>query len=139
MSDIYLHPVALAAWVGMLATSLNLLPASQLDGGHILYAVWPRAHRAMTYLLIIVLLPMGLFWWGGWLVWVCLLLLFGANHPPVVEQPGLNAGRKWLAVSALAIFALTFMPAPLPGSIDWHKVSENVHGVVRWLHQLRSQ
>jgi hypothetical protein len=134
MGSIYLHPVALAAWVGMLATSLNLLPASQLDGGHILYAVRPRAHRMMTYLLVVALLPMGLVLWGGWLVWFCVLLLFGANHPHVAEQPGLNPGRKWLAASALVIFILTFMPAPVPWGIDWHKVSESVHRWLRWLH-----
>jgi membrane-associated protease RseP (regulator of RpoE activity) len=134
MSSIYLHPVALAAWVGMLATSLNLLPGSQLDGGHILYAVWPRAHRAMTYALVVALLPMGLFRWKGWLVWFCVLLLFGVNHPHVAEQPPLNSGRKWLAFSALVIFALTFMPAPMPWSVDWHEVSDNLHTLLRWLH-----
>ena len=93
----------------------------------------------MTHVLVVALLLTGLFWWAGWLVWVCVLLLFGANHPPVVEQTGLNAGRKWLAVSALVIFALTFISAPrLPGRIDWHKVSEKVHKVERWLHLRRS-
>jgi len=138
MSAIYLHPVAVAAWVGMLATSLNLLPASQLDGGHILYAVWPRAHRTLTRLLVIVLLPMGLFFWLGWLVWFGVLLVFGANHPYVPEQPGLSRGRKWLAVFALAMFVLTFMPVPAKGWIlDWHRVTSAVHkatnAVQRWV------
>ena len=47
-TDIYLHPIARAAWVGMLATALNLLPIGQLDGGHILYALFPRAHRHVS-------------------------------------------------------------------------------------------
>ena len=62
----YLHPVARAAWVGMLATALNLLPIGQLDGGHILYALFPRAHRLVSSWLSILLLPLG-FFWLGWL------------------------------------------------------------------------
>jgi membrane-associated protease RseP (regulator of RpoE activity) len=132
LSAIYLHPVAVAAWVGMLATSLNLLPGSQLDGGHILYAVWPRAHRTLTRILVIALLPMGLFFWSGWLLWFGILLVFGANHPYVPEQPGLSRGRKWLAVFALIMFVLSFMPVPVHAkgwTLDWHKV---VHRVESW-------
>lgn len=132
MSEIYLHPVAVAAWVGMLATSLNLLPGSQLDGGHILYAVWPRIHRRLTYILVIALLPMGLFRWIGWLVWFAVLLLFGADHPYVPEAPGLNRGRKWLALSALLMFALTFMPVPIHDqTLDWHKIMNTVRRLLR--------
>jgi Zn-dependent protease len=63
-TDIYLHPVARAAWVGMLATALNLLPIGQLDGGHILYAFFPRRHRVVSRWLSILLLPLGFFWLG---------------------------------------------------------------------------
>jgi len=71
-ADIYLHPVARAAWIGMLATALNLLPIGQLDGGHILYAFFPRRHRVISRALCIALLPMGWFW-SGWLsgAWSC--------------------------------------------------------------------
>src|SRR6185312_8114401 len=55
------HPVALAAWVGMLATALNLLPGGQLDGGHILFSLSPNAHRNMTWAAIVVLVPLTLF------------------------------------------------------------------------------
>ena len=67
LTRIYLHPVAVAAWVGMFATSLNLLPGGQLDGGHIIFAVSPRAHRAVSRLTILALVPLALFCWTGWM------------------------------------------------------------------------
>jgi Zn-dependent protease len=134
MSSIYLHPVAVAAWVGMFATALNLLPGGQLDGGHIFYAVWPRAHRHITRILTIALLAMGLGLWVGWLVWFGMLLVFGAYHPSVPQYPGLSRERKWLAAFALVMFALTFMPAPFPGkTVDWRQVREAVHAMRAWV------
>ena len=62
--DIYLHPVGRAAWIGVFATALNLLPIGQLDGGHILYARWPNAHKMVSKVLAICLLPMGWLWLG---------------------------------------------------------------------------
>jgi Zn-dependent protease len=133
MSSIYLHPVAVAGWVGMFATALNLLPGAQLDGGHIFYAVWPRGHRYVTRILAVALLVMGLSLWVGWLLWFGLLLAFGGFHPYVREHPGLNRERKWLAVFALLMFALTFMAAPFPGkTIDWHKAREAADAVRGW-------
>ena len=61
-----MHPVARAAWVGMFATSMNLLPIGQLDGGHILYAFFPQRHKLMSKILCIAMLPMGYFLWHGW-------------------------------------------------------------------------
>src|SRR5256885_12547572 len=69
LSHLYLSPVAIAAWVGMFATSLNLLPGGQLDGGHIVFAVSPRAHRWVSRLTILALIPLALFFWTGWIVW----------------------------------------------------------------------
>ena len=65
-ADIYLHPVARAAWVGMLATALNLLPVGQLDGGHVVYALLGRSHKWITRTFLFALLPMGLKWSGWW-------------------------------------------------------------------------
>ncbi len=114
LSGLHLHPVAMAAWVGMLATALNLLPGGQLDGGHIVYALWPRAHRWWTRGTALVLLPMGLLW-QGWLLWAAILLAMGARHPAVPPYPGLSRGRLLLALLGLAILLLTFMPAPVAG------------------------
>src|SRR5262249_14761903 len=65
LHEIYFHPVAIAAWVGMFATALNLLPSGQLDGGHIVYAVAPRWHRWISRLTVFALLPLGVFYWLG--------------------------------------------------------------------------
>ena len=68
-----LHPTAIAAWVGMLATSLNLLPGGQLDGGHIIFSIAPRTHKIVSRLTILILLFMAYYLWMGWLVWAILL------------------------------------------------------------------
>lgn len=111
--DINLHPVALAAWVGMFATALNLIPGGQLDGGHILFAVWPRAHRWLTRALIGAFVPMGIWWWQGWFVWAALLLATGLRHPPVWDFGDIGTRRRLLSLFALAMFLLTVTPAPI--------------------------
>jgi membrane-associated protease RseP (regulator of RpoE activity) len=117
LQDIYFHPVAIAAWVGMLATALNLLPSGQLDGGHIVYAVAPRWHRWISRMTVFVLLPLGVFYWVGWLVWGTILTLLGPRHPQLPLYPDLGRQRQVLALLALVMLILTFMPAPLPGSL----------------------
>src|SRR5438067_6739580 len=108
-----LHPVALAAWVGMFATSLNLLPGGQLDGGHIVFAVAPRAHKQVSRLTIAALIPLGIFFWTGWLIWAVLLRIVAMRHPPVPEWPDINTGRRVLAGVALIMLVLTFMRMPI--------------------------
>lgn len=112
VSDIYLHPVARAAWVGMLTTALNLLPIGQLDGGHILYSFFPNRHRQVSTCLSLMLLPLGYFW-GGWLFWGLVLLFLGRRHPAVYDPGVLDAGRRKLGWVALAIFILCFCYAPV--------------------------
>jgi membrane-associated protease RseP (regulator of RpoE activity) len=114
MGQIYPHPTAIAAWVGMFATSLNLLPGGQLDGGHILFSVNPRLHRTVTYLAIAALLPLSWFYWAGWLLWAVVLRIT-SQHPAVPPWPELDGKRKALAVVALLILLLTFAYNPLPG------------------------
>lgn len=111
-TDIYLHPVARAAWVGMLATALNLLPIGQLDGGHILYALFPRRHRLVSTWLCILLLPLG-FFWLGWLFWGLVLLWLGRRHPMICDDTPLTPGRRKLGWIALAVFILCFIYAPV--------------------------
>jgi membrane-associated protease RseP (regulator of RpoE activity) len=111
-SDIYLHPVARAAWVGMFATALNLLPIGQLDGGHILYSFLSGRHRQLSRFAALALVPMGVFVYWPWLAWALALLWFGLRHPPIFDATPLGSGRRNLAWMALAIFVLCFMPAP---------------------------
>lgn len=113
-----LHPVAIAAWIGMLATMLNLLPGGQLDGGHILFAVNPAAHRRVTYLAAAALAVLGFFAWSGWFIWA-LGLLVTRKHPPVAESAVLPPSRRVLAWLALALLALTFTARPFSGSSPW--------------------
>lgn len=113
LQKMYLHPVAVAAWVGMFATALNLLPGGQLDGGHIVYALAPQWHRWISRLTVVVLLPLGVFFWVGWLVWAALLMATGTRHPAIPLAPDIGGGRRRLALLALLMLLLTFLPAPL--------------------------
>jgi membrane-associated protease RseP (regulator of RpoE activity) len=119
LGQMNLHPTAFAAWVGLLATSLNLLPGGQLDGGHIVYAIAPRLHSRATRLCSLILLPMGLFLWGGWLLWGVVLLLPVMRHPPVPQFPDMDPKRKLLGVVALLMFVLSFVPVPLGENAPW--------------------
>jgi membrane-associated protease RseP (regulator of RpoE activity) len=110
--SLLLHPVGRAAWVGLFATALNLLPAGQLDGGHILYALASRRHRQISIGCAIALLPMGLLW-EGWFVWSVLLLVLGMRHPALLDRwEPLDRRRMIWAIAALGIFLLCFMPVP---------------------------
>ncbi|MGA9392559.1 MAG: site-2 protease family protein [Candidatus Sulfotelmatobacter sp.] len=113
LERVLLHPTAIAAWVGMLATSLNLLPGGQLDGGHIIFSIAPRAHKVISRLTILILLPMAYFLWTGWLIWAILLQLSSLRHPQVAERPQVSGARTWLAVVALLMLLLTIIPAPM--------------------------
>ncbi|MGC2694713.1 MAG: site-2 protease family protein [Candidatus Angelobacter sp.] len=115
VNSIYLHPTAMAAWVGMFATSLNLLPGGQLDGGHIIYAVSPRLHRPASMLSILILLPLSWFCWVGWLLWAVVIRFTGSRHPDVPQFPPLDTKRRLLAIFALIMLVLTFSPAPFVG------------------------
>lgn len=111
-ADVLLHPVGRAAWVGLFATALNLLPAGQLDGGHIVYAVASEKHRRISLAVVLILLPLG-FLWAGWALWAVLLLFLGFRHPPLLDrwEPLDQKRRVWAAV-ALVIFFLCFTPMP---------------------------
>jgi Zn-dependent protease len=110
------HPILIASWVGLFVTSLNLIPAGQLDGGHILYAISPRWHRRMTFAVPAVLLGMGVALWTGWVLWAVILLLPAMRHPHVPYFPRLPGKHRWLCVLALALLLLTFLPAPFVGT-----------------------
>lgn len=112
--DLLLHPVGRAAWVGLFATALNLLPGGQLDGGHILYSVASKYHKKITLALALLLIPLGLFYWKGWILWAVLLLAIGFRHPPLMNRWETLDRRRliWAGVAAV-IFILCFMPMPV--------------------------
>ncbi len=108
-----LHPFALAGWIGLFATMLNLIPLGQLDGGHLLYAVAGRRQRQAAIVLWLLLLLAGIHW-PGWLFWCAVTLIMGLRHPPVVDEATpLDTPRRRLAFVTLAIFLLSFMPVPI--------------------------
>ena len=108
-----LHPFALAAWVGLLATALNLLPLGQLDGGHILYALAGTRHRRLALVLWSALLLLGLAW-PGWALWCLVILILGLRHPPVADEAlPIGRPRRLMAAALLLIFLLCFAPVPL--------------------------
>lgn len=106
------HPVLVAGWIGIFITSLNLIPGGQLDGGHILYSISPRLHRAMTNILPVFLFVAGIFYWVGWLLWGAFLLIPAMRHPRVLNGEPLTKGRKLLALAGLLMLALTFTLTP---------------------------
>ena len=113
-ADLLLHPVGRAAWVGLFATALNLLPVGQLDGGHILRSVSPRAHWLVSLLLPLLLVGLGVYLWRGWLIWAMILLgLRFFRAAPIYDSTPLDPNRRLSAVVALLVFALCFMPSPL--------------------------
>jgi membrane-associated protease RseP (regulator of RpoE activity) len=112
---VYFHPVGFAAWVGIFATAINLLPIGQLDGGHILYSVLGRPHLVLSRLFTGILIFVGWKYWHGWLVWAAILLVLGTRHPRLVdEEAPLGPGRLSLALVSLFILILCFTHFPFP-------------------------
>jgi len=113
--DILLHPIALAGWLGMFVTALNLMPLSQLDGGHIAYAALGRRHRAVVYsflaVMVVLFLASG---WYGWLIWIGVAIVLGLRHPPPLDDlTPLDATRWVLAGVALVLLIMLTTPLPL--------------------------
>ena len=112
-ADIAVHPIARGAWVGILATALNLLPIGQLDGGHVLYSFAGWRHKLLSRAFVVMLIPLGIFYSRSWLVWAVLLFFFGLRHPRIYDPNKLDGNRVALGVAALGIFLLTFTLVPL--------------------------
>ncbi len=112
--DVYLHPVAFAGWAGLLMTGLNLLPAGQLDGGHVFAALFgPRAAEIMNMVVPVVLIGLG-FIWNGWFLWAIMTALLGRTQTPLRNSISPLAPRwRALAWVGLIVFLLVFTPLPL--------------------------
>ncbi len=116
---LYLSPIGLAAWFGLLLTAINLLPMGQLDGGHALYAVFRRKALRISRSVHLLMFPLAILS-PGWLVWGLLGLLLGARrpHPPTLNDGApLPGSRVRLAWAALVTFAVCFTPEPVV--MDW--------------------
>jgi len=140
--DLLLHPVAFAGWIGLFVTALNLIPAGQLDGGHIMYSIFSKKwHQRTSIIIILVLLLFGIGTkpiiqyfqsdlnattlynykdifdfegWAGWLMWAVLLTFMGTKHPPTMyDDIQLDGKRKFFSLIALFIFIGCFTPMPI--------------------------
>ena len=111
--DVSLHQVAWAGWGGLLVTALNLIPAGQLDGGHILYVLFGKKAQKVVPFIIGAMILLG-FFWNGWWLWVLIILFVGRTHAEPLDQiTPLDKRRKFLAVLTLIIFVLIFTPTPI--------------------------
>lgn len=113
---VQLHPLAMAGWVGLFVTTLNLLPLGQLDGGHVLYALIGDRQTIVGRVIWLALLPLGM-WFVGWWFWAALILIFSRGriaHPAVLDRHRpMPASRNWLGWATIVLFVITFMPAPI--------------------------
>jgi membrane-associated protease RseP (regulator of RpoE activity) len=112
-----MHPVAFAAWFGMLATTLNLFPVGQTDGGHISYAVLGRHSTTISFITIACLAGLS-FFASSWILWtvlmIGLLVVFGPRHPSTHdEHVPLDPARMWVAALGVVVFVICFAPVPL--------------------------
>ena len=114
-TDLALHPVAFAAWLGLLVTTLNLMPMGQLDGGHVLYALAGRRYAHLGSQVVSAgLLLAGIFLSWNWLVWwMVTRFAVGLRHPPSATEEPLDPARGAVAILSFVLFALTFVPVPV--------------------------
>ena len=132
LSTIIPHPVLTASWIGLLITALNLIPAGQLDGGHIIYAVSPAAHRYTATTSVIVLFVLGVVYWAPWILWAMLLMLPGMRHPAVRDASPIQRRHLLLLPVCLLILVLAATYQPFHGYSLWdvaHKLPHRYHRV----------
>jgi hypothetical protein len=110
---VYLSSIALAGFVGLLVTMLNLLPLGQLDGGHVIYGLFPRRQKEMAVAFLVFLFVLG-FAWNGWWIWMVLAIIMRPFHPPVQEGDlPLSRRHRIIGWTAVILFVLTFVPLPI--------------------------
>src|SRR5215831_15593485 len=114
--DVFVHPVALAGWVGLFVTALNLFPVGQLDGGRIAYALFGPHHRFVSIGTFFGLLALGLA--SGSLNWIVfaglVFLLIGFHHaPPLDDLTPLSRERYAVGVFCLVLLILLIPPVPI--------------------------
>jgi len=111
--DVIIHPVAWAGWAGLLVTALNLVPAGQFDGGHLIYSLYGKRLTWLRPVILAVLVVLG-YLWSSWWLWAFFILIIGNRYAePLDEITELDPTRKIIARVGLVIFFLIFMPVPL--------------------------
>ena len=117
---ISLHPLALAGWVGLLVTSINLLPAGQLDGGHVFRSLFRDGSRFVSYAAVIFLALVGfLTLYLGWLLFAGLIILLGVRHPPPLNDVSpLGLRRYVIGAFVVAVLVVGFVLVPISTPAD---------------------
>lgn len=133
--EIIFNAVALAAWLGFMVTLLNLLPVGQLDGGHIIYSMFPTSQLQIARSVLIVMALLAVFW-PGWLVWLLLIYrIIGLRHPPTShDHVRLQPRHYAIGYLSIAVFVLILMPIPV--SIpEWNSlIIDGVYLIARCFH-----
>jgi len=109
------HPILVASWMGILITALNLIPAGQLDGGHILYAISPTAHKICHRLVVVALFALGIEYWFGWILWAIILMMPAMRHPLVPDLGDIKPWHYALIPICLLILILAGTYQPFEG------------------------
>ncbi len=110
--DVLIHPVAFAGWVGILVTSLNLIPAGQLDGGHVIYVLLGKKARKLLPYVLLGLVVLGIYW-SGWWFWAFLIFMLGRAYAEPLDQiTELDPRRRLIAAFGILVFILVFTPIP---------------------------
>jgi membrane-associated protease RseP (regulator of RpoE activity) len=114
ITSVALHPVELAGWVGLLVTAINLLPAGQLDGGHVFRALLGERARYVSYAAVVLLFGLGVFLYNGWIIFAFLILFLGMRHPPPLNDlTPLDLPRKLVGLGVVAILVTGFVLVPI--------------------------
>jgi len=112
-NSVTIFPTAFAAWVGFLATALNLLPAGQLDGGHVSRALLGDNSKYLGWAVVLAMVLLS-FEFGSWLLMALFVLILGVRHPPALNDISkLKLNRKMLGAVAAAMFLISFTPIPI--------------------------
>jgi membrane-associated protease RseP (regulator of RpoE activity) len=107
------NTIMFAGWVGLLVTMFNLLPIGQLDGGHIMYALFGKYQKGLAYLAMLGLLILS-FWWTGWAIWLFIALLLRPSHPPtLMDDVVIGPWRRFVGYLSVLAFILCFTPVPI--------------------------
>ena len=113
-TDVFLHPIAFAGWVGIFITALNLIPIGQLDGGHVLYALLRRKSHVISQSVLVAAIVMVVLWgYWAWSLMIAFLLLMGSRHPPTGnDEIDLGTGRTIIGYLSLLFVFIGFTPTP---------------------------
>ncbi|QLH74508.1 MAG: site-2 protease family protein [Methanomassiliicoccales archaeon] len=127
--NVSMHPVGFAAWVGFLVTAINLLPAGQLDGGHVARGFLGEKAKYLSYATMAMLFILGVFLYSGWLIFGILVFFLGLKHPqPLNDISKIDTKRKFLGVVAILLLLVTFVPVPVANVFPSYEFGVELQG-----------